>query len=59
MEVDWRKSTGKQFGAAIDMQGDMILLCPGHLWTVLGYTDPDAVGRFAKFEKGSSLVLTV
>ena len=41
MKVDWRASTWKQFGAAIDMLGDAIRLCPDHLWTVVVYTDPD------------------
>ncbi|MCI0553210.1 MAG: hypothetical protein L0287_19860 [Anaerolineae bacterium] len=41
MQVDWRTSTWKQFGAAIDMLGDVINLCPDHLWTVVVYTDPD------------------
>ena len=41
MQVDWRASTWKQFGAAIDMFGDAINLCPDHLWTVVVYTDPD------------------
>ena len=41
MQVDWRASTWKQFGAAIDMLGDAINLCPDHLWTVAVYPDPD------------------
>jgi hypothetical protein len=41
MQVDWRASTWNQFGAAIDMLGDVINLCPDHLWTIVVYTDPD------------------
>jgi|GEM_PF-5098379 len=41
MQVDWRASTWKLFGAAIDMLGNTIDLSPDHLWTVLVYMDPD------------------
>jgi hypothetical protein len=41
MTVDWKMSTWRQFGAAIDMLSDAIHLCPDHLWTVLVYKDPD------------------
>ena len=41
MNVDWRTSTWKQFGAAIDMLGDAIRLCPDPLWTVVLWKDPD------------------
>jgi hypothetical protein len=41
MQVDWRTSTWNQFGAAIDMLGDVINLCPDELWTVKVYNDPD------------------
>ena len=41
MEVDWRTSTWRQYGAAIDMLSETINLCPDHLWTVAVYSDPD------------------
>ena len=41
MKIDWRASTWKQFGAAIDMLGDAINLCPDHLWTLVLWKDPD------------------
>ena len=41
MPVDWRTSTWKQFGAAIDMLEDAINLCPDHLWTTIVWKDPD------------------
>jgi hypothetical protein len=41
MKVDWRASTWKQFGAAIDMLEDTIRLCPDHLWTAVLWKDPD------------------
>lgn len=41
MHVDWRASTWQQFGAAIDMLGDAINLCPDHLWTCVVWKDPD------------------
>ena len=41
MEIDWRASTWKQFGAAIDMLGDAITLCPDQLWTVVLWKDPE------------------
>jgi|SRR5690606_27830136 len=41
MSVDWRTSTWKQFGAAIDMFADAIHLCPEDLWTVKVYEDPE------------------
>ena len=48
MQVDWRGSTWKQYGAAIDMLGDVINLCPDHLWTVAVYADPEDE-RFGQF----------
>ena len=48
MNVDWRTSTWKQFGAAIDMLGDAINLCPDHLWTVAVYKDSDDA-RYGQF----------
>ncbi len=41
MTVDWRASTWRQYGAAIDMLADAINLCPPELWTVALWTDPD------------------
>lgn len=41
MNVDWRTSTWKQFGAAIDMLADTIHLCPEHLWIVEVYKDSE------------------
>jgi len=41
MKVDWRTSTWKQFGAAIDMLDDAVRLCPHHLWTVVLWKNPD------------------
>lgn len=41
MKVDWRTGTWNQFGAAIDMLGDAIRLCPDHLWTFVVWKDPD------------------
>jgi hypothetical protein len=41
MKPEWRTSIWKQFGAAIDMLGDAITLCPDHLWTVALWKDPD------------------
>lgn len=41
MKVDWKVSTWKQFGAAIDMLSDVINLCPDHLWTIEVYKDPE------------------
>ena len=41
MKVDWKTSTWKQFGAAIDMLRDAISLCPDHLWTVILWKDPN------------------
>ena len=41
MNTEWRTSIWKQFGAAIDMLGDAISLCPDHLWTVVLWKDPD------------------
>jgi len=41
MKIDWRTSTWKQFGAAIDTLGDAIRLCPDHLWTVVLWKDLD------------------
>ncbi|MBL8100459.1 MAG: DinB family protein [Anaerolineales bacterium] len=48
MSVDWRRSTWKQFGAAIDMLADAIHLCPEHLWTVEVYKDSEDE-RFGQF----------
>ena len=41
MNIEWRTSIWKQFGAAIDMLGDAIRLCPDHLWTVELWKDSD------------------
>ncbi|HSM25763.1 MAG TPA: DinB family protein [Anaerolineaceae bacterium] len=41
MKINWRASIWKQYGAAIDMLGDAIDLCPDHLWTVELWKDPD------------------
>ena len=41
MKVDWRTSTWKQFGAAIDMLEDSIRFCPDHLWTIVLWKDPE------------------
>jgi len=48
MEIDWRTSTWQQFGAAIDMLGDAISLCPDHLWTDVLWKDPgdERYGQF-------------
>jgi hypothetical protein len=41
MTPDWRTSTWKQFGAAIDMLNDVIRLCPDPLWTAAVWKDPE------------------
>ena len=48
MDIDWRTSTWNQFGAAIDMLGDAIRLCPDHLWTAVLWKDTDDV-RYGQF----------
>lgn len=48
MENNWRTSTWKQFGAAIDMLDDAIELCPDPLWTTVVWKDPEDV-RYGQF----------
>lgn len=49
MEVNWRTSTWKQFGAAIDMLDDAIDFCPDHLWTTVVWKDPEDV-RYGQYD---------
>ena len=48
MDINWRTSVWKQFGAAIDMLDDAIRLCPDPLWTTVVWKDADDVrhGQF-------------
>ena len=48
MDINYRTIVWKQYGAAIDMLGDAIRLCPDHLWTADLWTDTDDVqyGQF-------------
>ena len=48
MEVDWRTSVWKQFGAAIDMLDEAIRLCPDHLWDTMVWKDTEDV-RYGQF----------
>ena len=41
MDTTVKTSVWQQFGAAIDMLGDAINLCPDHLWTFVVWKDPD------------------
>ena len=41
MNIEWRTSIWKQFGAAIDMLADAIRLCPDQLWTVALWKNPE------------------
>ncbi len=41
MNVDWKRSTWNQFGAALDMLDDVVRLCPDALWTAVLWKDPD------------------
>jgi len=41
MDSNWRTSVWQQYGAAIDMLGDAIELCPDHLWTAVLWNDTD------------------
>jgi len=48
MDINWRSSIWKQFGAAVDMLGDAIVLCPDHLWTAVLWKDTNDV-RYGQF----------
>ena len=41
MDINYRTIVWNQYGAAIDMLGDAIRLCPDHLWTAVLGKDPD------------------
>jgi hypothetical protein len=43
MNIDYRTIVWKQYGAAIDMFGDAIRLCPEHLWTAVLWKDAEDV----------------
>ena len=43
MEIDFRTMVWQQYGAAIDMLGDAIQLCPDHLWTAVLWKDTEDV----------------
>ena len=43
MTIDYRTIVWKQYGAAIDMFGDAIRLCPEHLWTATLWKDAEDV----------------
>ena len=40
MDEQWRSSMWRQFGAAIDMLGDALRLCPEELWQARVWDDP-------------------
>jgi hypothetical protein len=44
----WKTSIWQQYGAAIDMLEDAIVLCPGHLWSIALWKDSDDV-RYGQF----------
>ena len=48
MDIDWRTSVWKQFGAAIDMLEEAIRLCPDTLWTTVVSKDEEDV-RYGQF----------
>lgn len=43
LDIDYRTIVWKQYGAAIDMLGDAIRLCPDHLWTAVLWKDTEDV----------------
>jgi hypothetical protein len=48
MEIHWKASIWNQFGAALDMLGDTIVLCPDPLWSTVLWKDPEDV-RYGQF----------
>ena len=41
MDIDYKTIVWQQYGAAIDMLGDAIRLCPDHLWTAVLWKDTE------------------
>jgi hypothetical protein len=48
MDINYRTIVWNQYGAAIDMLGDAIRLCPEHLWTAALWKDTEDV-RYGQF----------
>jgi hypothetical protein len=48
MDIDYRTIVWKQYGAALDMFGDAIRLCPDHLWTAVLWPDTEDA-RYGQF----------
>jgi hypothetical protein len=49
MEMSWRSSTWRQFGAAIDMLDNALSACPDELWQERLYTERGLQPAFTEF----------
>jgi hypothetical protein len=57
MDVNLSQSVWEQFGAAIDMLGDVIRACPDELWQARLYDEKELPPEFAEFWYISSHVI--